>query len=148
MRTIDCSNLYLPFLCHKLAYSPTALAQSIVYIGDGKPLAGVVYDNYNGSSVSAHIWIAEGVVPSRTWLAAIFDYPFRRLGVRKIVGQVDSKNSKALRLDERFGFVEEARIKGFFADSDLVLYTLTEADCRVLNSPRWGKVVDLVSRAV
>lgn len=146
MKTLDCTTLCLPFLCHKLGYTPTALAQCIVCVDDGRPIAGVVYDNFNGTSVAAHIWVESGKRPSKEWFGAIFDYPFRRMGVRKIVGQVNSANHKAISLDEHFGFSEEARILDFFDSSDLIFYTMTADSCRVLNTPRWGAVMDIISR--
>lgn len=141
---IDCTTLYVPFLCRELGYIPTPFVQSITCVKDGKPIAGVVYDNYNTVSIAAHIWIAHGAVPSRQWYAAIFDYPFNRLQVSKIIGQVVEGNPEAVRLDSHFGFVEEGRIKDHSPDGDLILYTMTKAQCRVLNSPRWKKVADIV----
>ncbi len=146
MKEIDCTTLYLPFLCKQLGYFPTVLAQCITCVVAGKPVAGVVYDGYTGKSIAAHIWIAKGVIPSKDWYAAIFDYPFNRLQVHKVVGEVVSNNVSASRLDKHFGFVEEARIKEYSEDGDLILYTMTRAQCRVLNSPRWAKVTEIVRR--
>lgn len=147
MKYIDCTTLYLPFLCHALGYHPTVLAQCITCVEDGKPVAGVVYDGYNERSIAAHIWVDAERRPSREWYAAIFDYPFKRLGVEKIVGQVNSNNEDATKLDEHFGFVEEGRIKNFSPDGDLILYTMTIEQCKILNSPRWAKVVGVIGRA-
>lgn len=146
MKYIDCTSLYLPFLCHALGYHPTVLAQCITCVDDGKPVAGVVYDGYNEVSIGAHIWVDAERRPSREWYVAIFDYPFKRLGIQKLVGQVNSSNDYAIKLDEHFGFVEEGRIKNFSKDGDLILYTMTPDQCKILNSPRWSKVVDLVGR--
>ena len=139
MKQIDCSHMYLPFLCKALNLTPSATAQCIVCTDDGKPIAGVVYDGYNVSSVSAHIWLDAERVPTREWYAAIFDNPFNRLGVKKIIGQINSNNDEAIRLDKHFGFVEEARITDYSEDGDLVIYTMTKDQCRVLNSPLWAR---------
>jgi gamma-glutamylcyclotransferase (GGCT)/AIG2-like uncharacterized protein YtfP len=146
MKTIDCTTLYLPFLCKALNYTPTVLAQCITCVDDGVPVAGVIYDCYNTVIIAAHIWIDTDRKPSRAWYAAIFDYPFNRLQVRKVVGQVASDNEDATKLDEHFGFVEEARVKDYSTDGDLIIYTMTKEQCRVLNSPSWTKVVDMVRR--
>lgn len=146
MKYIDCTTLYLPFLCRALGYCPTVMAQCITCVEDGKPLAGVIYDGYNERSIATHIWVDAESTPSREWYAAIFDYPFNRLGVEKLVGQVNSTNEDAIRLDEHFGFVEEGRIKNYSNDGDLILYTMTIDQCKILNSPRWAKVVDIVRR--
>jgi RimJ/RimL family protein N-acetyltransferase len=146
MKTIDCTTLFLPLVCTILKYSPTTLAQCIICLEDGKPIAGVVYDGYNEVSISAHIWVDDQKVPSKAWYAAIFDYPFNRLGVTKLIGQVNSSNEEASKLDKHFGFIEEARVKGYSENGDMIIYTMTKDQCRILNSPAWAKVVNIISR--
>lgn len=146
MRFLDCTTLYLPFLAQKLKYSPSPMAQCITCLDEVEPIAGVIYDHYNGQTLSAHIWVRKGSVPSRAWYGAIFDYPFKRLGVHKIVGQVNSSNEAAMKLDQHFGFIEEARVENYYPDGDLILYTMDVGQCRVLNSKKWNRVVELVGR--
>jgi len=146
---ISCDQRYVPFLAKATGSSPAYGAQCIVSIKpDGEPLAGVVFEGYNQQVILAHIWIAQGTKPEREWLAAIFDYPFNRLRVKKIVGQVKSNNESAMKLDMSFGFKHEATIKDYFEEGvDLNLLTLVREDCRVLNHPRWAKYVELAERA-
>ena len=145
MKRIECGSLWLPELCRRIEYTPGPAAQTIVCIDDNKLLAGTVYDHYNGSTVNAHIYVNEA--PTREWWVAIFDYPFNVLKVRKLVGQVPSTHSAALRLDKNFGFVEEARIKDFYSEGDdLVIFTMTRDQCKVLNSERWRSVVNRVRK--
>lgn len=146
MKCIDCTTLFLPFLCKRLGYMPTVLAQCITCVEDNAPIAGVVYDNYNTTSIAAHIWVGKEFRPSREWYSAIFDYPFKRLGVRKIIGQVISNNDAAMRLDTHFGFVEEARVTDYSEDGSLILYTMTPEQCRILNSPAWARVNEKIAR--
>lgn len=141
------SNTYLPILCRLVEYTPTALAVCIVCADDKtlEPVAGVVYDCYNGATIHAHIWVSPERMPSREWFCAIFDYPFNRCGVNKVIGQVRSANSDARRLDEHFGFVKEAEVADYYPDgSSLIVYTLTREQCRILNSKAWAKVVQNV----
>lgn len=149
--TISSDTRYLPFICRALQYVPTALAQCIMCVDaqTGYPVAGVVYDNFNGATIHAHIWVDAERKPSRAWMAAIFDYPFNRLGVGKIIGQVNSFNYEAIKLDEHFGFVKEAEVKEYFdTGASLIVYSMKKHQCRVLNSKRWSKTVELVARAV
>lgn len=150
MTTILSTNTaYLPFLCKALEYTPTPLAQCIVCTdaATGYPLAGVVYDAFNGAIIHAHIWIDAERRPSRDWYGAIFDYPFNRCGVHKIIGQVRSGNEDARRLDEHFGFVLEARVAEYFDTGEaLLVYTMTREQCRVLNSKAWSKINERISR--
>ena len=140
------SNTYIPFLCNQLEYTATPLAVCIVCAEpNGKPLAGVVYDCYNGASIHAHIWVDR--MPSREWFSVIFDYPFNQLGVKKIIGQVRSGNEAAIKLDKHFGFVQEAEIADYFESGEsLLVYTLSREQCRVLNSPLWGRARSKIVR--
>jgi len=146
MKAIDCTTLYMPFLCKALDYYPTRLAQCIVCVEDGRPIAGAVYDGYNGVSISAHVWMDAERKPSREWFACILDYPFNRLQVKKLVGQVAENNLEARKFDEHLGFVEEARIKDYSEDGDLIIYTMTRDMCHILNSPRWESTVAHIRR--
>lgn len=146
---ISTNGLYLAFLGQQLEYVPSARAQCIVCVegSTGVPIAGVAYDGYNGHIIMAHIWIDKGRRPSKEWIAAIFDYPFNKLGVRKIVGQVRSSNTAALEIDKHFGFEFEARITDFYDNGDsLEVLTMTREQCAILSSPLWAKIVDKVSR--
>jgi len=151
MKTIvHCSTMHLPFLGHMLQYqySPKAVCICCVEAETGKPLAGVIYDAYNGAIVMAHIWVEDLFTPSRDWIAAIFDYPFNQLGVKKIIGQVNSSNAEAIKLDEHFGFELECEVKEFYeTGASLLVYSMNRSQCRVLNSPLWAKVIERVSRA-
>jgi RimJ/RimL family protein N-acetyltransferase len=146
---ISTNGMYLPFLGQMLEYVPSARAQCIMCVeGEGgAPIAGVAYDGYNGHIIMAHIWIDKGRKPSKEWIAAIFDYPFNKLGVKKIIGQVRSGNAAALEIDGHFGFEFEARISNFYGTGEsLEVLTMTREQCKILNSPLWAKTVARVSR--
>lgn len=149
MKYIVTDRGYLAFLCKALQYVPSSLAECIMCVeADGKPVAGVIYDNYNGHIIHAHIWIDAEKRPSREWYSAIFDYPFNRLEVRKVIGQVNSNNEEAAALDKHFGFVLEAELTDYYEDgASLLVYTLTREQCRVLNSPAWRAVNERIARA-
>lgn len=146
MKFISCSTTYLPFLCKALGFSCGSQAQCVVCVDEnGGPIAGVLYDGYNGAIIHAHIWVDAEKVPSREWYAAIFDYPFNQLMVTKIIGQVSSANIEAQRLDTHFGFELEAQISNYYEDgSSLMVYTMDRSQCKVLNSPKWAGVVKKV----
>src|SRR3546814_9936675 len=47
-----------PFLCKALGFSCSSLAQCVVCVDEiGSPIAGVLYDGYNGAIIHAHIWV-------------------------------------------------------------------------------------------
>lgn len=106
--------------------------QGIGWERDGKLIAGVLYDNFNGRSVQMHV-AAEGkhwLV--REYLRTCFDYPFNQLKVNKVIGLVDSTNLDALRFDRHLGFVDEHVIKDAGKYGDLHILTMTREQCRFL----------------
>jgi len=113
--------------------------QTIGLAENGELIAGVVYEDFNGRSVTAHI----AAKPGRRWmtkefLAVIFDYPFNQLKVEKLIGVVPSGNLEARRLDEHFGFTIEARLKDCHPTGDLLIYTMRRDQCRWLGL--WEKL--------
>ncbi len=107
--------------------------QAIGLQRNGELVAAVLYDNYNGNSVSMHV-ASDG---SRSWmnksfLLMAFDLPFNRWRVNKIIGLVDSTNHEARSFDENLGFILEHTITGAGARGDLLIYTMTRQQCRFL----------------
>lgn len=100
---------------------------------DGELIAGVMFDNCTGRSVQMHV----AAIPGRRWmtkeyLRVCFDYPFRQLGVCKIIGLVDSTNQDAMRFDLHLGFIEEAVIKDAGKHGDLHILSMTRQQCRFI----------------
>ena len=98
---------------------------------DGVLIAGVLYDNCTGRSIQMHV-AGVGNWLSREYLRVCFDYPFRQLGVKKLIGLVDSTNTPALKFDKHLGFVEEAVIRDAGKYGDLHILTMTRDQCRYL----------------
>lgn len=105
---------------------------------DGKAIAGVVYENYNGQSVVCHICVKGRMTP--TYLAAIFDYAFNVCDVHKVICPVSSGNVRAQQVVRKMGFTEEARLKDADTAGDIVLLTMTREACRFLE-PRYGQKI-------
>lgn len=150
MTHISSNPLYLPLLCKATQYGASQNATCLVCADEqNRPVAGVIYDGYNGGIIHAHIWIDPERRPSREWYVAIFDYPFNRVGVTKIIGQVSSSNEDAQKLDENFGFVKEAEIAEYFDDgSTLFVYTMKKEQCKILNSRVWAPLVEKIRRLI
>ena len=113
-----------------------ANSQSIGLEKDGEIVAGVIYEDWNGQSIMCHIAIIGNLTP--TFLAKIFDYPFRQLGAHKIIAPVASVNSESIRLVTNMGFKEEAKIKDAHPSGDIVVFTMTKNECRFLGE-KYGK---------
>ena len=100
---------------------------------DGRLVAGVKYDNWNGASVCMHVAAEPGAKwMTRGYLFACFDYPFNQLKARKVLGPVAASNAQARRFDEHLGFKVEATIADAAPDGDLLIYSMTRDHCRFL----------------
>ena len=127
-----------PWVCERTGgtYDPSSAA-AIGWEVDGELTAGTLYDLYNGQSICMHVASEKPV--TRTFTRTCFEYPFVQLGVKKVIGLVDSTNEKALRFDHHLGFVEEARIKDASRHGDLIILTMTRAQCRWIEGVKDGR---------
>lgn len=101
-------------------------------------IAGVAYFGYNQVNIFAHIAGDSGAHwMTRDFLWYIFHYPFVELGCKRITGLVPSWNEAALRLDRKFGFVEEATLKDADPDGDIKVLV-----CWRENARRWLQLRD------
>jgi len=103
----------------------------------GVVLGGVIFTDYHGEGGSVQIHCA-GFTPhwlSRDLLFYIFDYAFTALKVKKVVGIVNSKNARAVRLNTHIGFKPEACIKDIFPDGAALVMTMRPDRCRYLVPP-------------
>lgn len=99
---------------------------------DGELLGGVIFRGFTGASIAMHVagfaprWINNNML----WIA--FDYPFNQLKVSKVVGEIHSRNRRALDFDLKLGFKEEARIADIYPDGDLLIVSMRRDQCRWL----------------
>ena len=115
-------------------FSP--MSQAIGLVRDGEIVAGVIYENWNGKSITCHIAFLGRL--SKAFLALAFRYAFVTCGAAKIIAPVMSDNEKAMRLVQKMGFREEARITDAAPQGDIVLLTMTSETCRFLRG-RYGQ---------
>lgn len=97
---------------------------------NGVLIAGAVYDSYLEQSVCIHTAIER---MNRDFLWYCFYYPFIELKVKKLLGLVDSFNSRAINLDFHLGFQLECSIKDASTQGDLLIFSMTRDQCRWLN---------------
>lgn len=100
---------------------------------DKVPQAAVIYENWNGRSLVAHMTITGRI--TRHYLHVIFHYAFLKVGAEKVILPVETTNKKSIRFVEHLGFREEARLKDACPGGDLLLFTMTKQDCRFLGVP-------------
>jgi len=113
-----------------------ANSQAIGLKKDGRIIAGVIYEHWNGKSVVCHMAI-EGRL-NRKFLWIIFDYAYNVCGVEKVLLPIASSNVKCIKLVLNMGFREEARLTNAHPTGDLVFFTMKRTDCRFLGV-RYGQ---------
>lgn len=98
-------------------------------------IAGVMFERYTGVTGSVHVhWAAK---PSTIWLTrtvlyAIATYTYGQMGVGRLFGEVRASDEYVRKVDEKLGFRKVAVLEGYFPGDDLVLYSMTKAECRWL----------------
>ena len=101
-------------------------------------VAGIVYNNYRWPSIEATIASSTPAWCSRRNLAAIFAYPFRQLGCRRLGASTGDTNQPARAFLCRLGFRQEGLLRQALPPSllnragDAVIYGMTAAECRWL----------------
>lgn len=118
MRWLNSDPLFLSHLATVLQIAPTISACQLSEFDNEIPIAGVLWDGYNGRSIHAHIWINHSHRPSRLFYWAICDYAFNQLRVSNVVGTVPRAFEPALRLNRHLGFRVIGEIAGYYPDGD------------------------------
>lgn len=98
--------------------------------------AAVGYNGFMGRMCFMHSAIDDPLVISRTFVRAIFEYPFDQCGVRYLMAAVDERNKKSLEVCYRCGFeLHDIFKEGAEPGADLLLLRMTRDECRWLRSP-------------
>ena len=110
-------------------FDPVCMS-AIGWQSDGRLTAGAAYRDWNGVSIEGQI--AADKPLTRGFLFAIFDYPFRQLGARKIIATTSADHIRSIRILRRLGFLEEACLRDAAPGGDLIICTMRQEDCRFL----------------
>lgn len=100
---------------------------------EGKLLGGVIYTDKTSNCIFMHQASFSPVWLTGDMLWVLFHYPFVQLGVDVVAGTIPSTDEALYRLNLKYGFTEEARIKNAYKDGDLVIMTMRKEQCRWLN---------------
>jgi RimJ/RimL family protein N-acetyltransferase len=100
---------------------------------NGSPRWAAVYDHYEpAGSIQLHIAIDNPKYVTRQAIQRVFEYPFNELGVKKVLGIVNSTNEAALTFDMRLGFTVEAVISDAYDMGSMYILSMTREQCRWL----------------
>jgi hypothetical protein len=115
---------------HPLPLETVCIGQEL----NGNLAAVVGFCSFMPKACQMHIAAVDEVNwMSRDLLWAAFDYPFNKLGVSVIIGQVCGDNESALKLNRHLGFKVVAEISDAHMDGDLVIMAMRREDCRWLD---------------
>lgn len=121
-----------PWVANRTESNPNVAQAAIGWLRDDDLVCGVTYDNYTGKSITATIAVEPAAVLPKSFMWAIFDYPFKQLGVWKMLAYVAESNYKSRALVEKMGFTQETVITDYYPDGDLLIYSMNKEQCRWL----------------
>jgi RimJ/RimL family protein N-acetyltransferase len=107
--------------------------QCIGQLKDGNLVAVAGYTNFMPKACEIHIGSVGEHWASKDFIWAVFDYPFNKLGVSVILGQICADNTDALKLNRHLGFKVVAEIPDAHMSGDLVIMAMRKEECRFLN---------------
>ena len=126
-----------PALVHDFVrkYTPVGITAGMQGIGlerDGRLIAGVLYEGFNGVNCWMHVAAEPGAKwLNRAFLRACFGYPFLQLKLKRVSGYVEASNLAARKFDEHLGFKREAVLRGAASDGgDVFLYVMRREKCK------------------
>jgi RimJ/RimL family protein N-acetyltransferase len=67
---------------------------------------------------------------TRSYLRAVFRYPFVQLGVRRVSGFVPASNAQAIRFNEHLGFKREGLMREALWDDDVIVFGMLRQECK------------------
>lgn len=132
------------FLKHHAGVHPSADLQCIGWVSDeDKKLVIVVgFNGFMGSVAQIHLAMAEGWHFSpREMLRECFRYAFVTAKREMLLGVVNSRNDKAMRMDLHLGFRELYRLPAMHEDGgDIVLLGMKREECRYIDAAKVAEV--------
>jgi hypothetical protein len=113
-----------------VAFDPDVDHSIATYDTDtGDLLGGFVTNGFTGVSLQVHMAGKNARWFSRDLIWCLFNYIFNKLECKRAFATISEGNPKAIALDMRAGWRYEAKIKGVYADGDMVILAMDRATC-------------------
>jgi len=84
----------------------------MAWVNDKGARGIAIFDNYTGSNLNIHIWSAGGI--RRKHIKEVYHYVFDYLGCNRLTGIFPASHKNLLQLIDRFDFVYECTMHGYF----------------------------------
>lgn len=94
----------------------------------GRIVAGLAFEGYNGVNIFVHIAKLRGEPMPVELVAAMFDYPFRQLKLRRMSALVADRNEASKAFARKLGARLEGTMKEASPDGDLCIFGLLRKD--------------------
>jgi RimJ/RimL family protein N-acetyltransferase len=99
---------------------------------DGRIVAGVVINNYNGANATCHIAIGKQTRLLLDLFRYVGDYAFNHCGLKRLTGMVPTNEPRVIEFDKHLGFEEEFVMKDGAPGADMVVLVMRADSCRWL----------------
>jgi hypothetical protein len=96
----------------------------------GLLIAGWVFDNYHGHTITASMASTTPRWASRRTLKALFSYPFVQLPCTRMTALTGESMTNVRDFLLRLGFLQEGLVRRGFADDNCVIYGMLREECR------------------
>jgi hypothetical protein len=125
------------FLRQHALVQPTHDLVCMGWVSEDVLVIVVGINGFLGKVAQIHLAFAPGWHFSpRSMLRAVFQYTFVTAKLEMLLGIVNSKNQRAMRMDAHLGFKELHRLPGMHDDGgDIVLLGMKKSECRYLREP-------------
>lgn len=106
--------------------------QAIGLERDGEIVAACVYTDQIGTGITMNVAIdCGGKWMTREALRAVFRYPFRQLGCRRVTALIAAHNAASRRITEKLGFRQEGVLRAAVPGDDLIVYGMLREECKL-----------------
>ncbi len=100
-------------------------------ISDTGDILGVVaYSRFTPWNCELSVASSSPRFLTRTFLRAVFLYPFKQCGMRRVTAVIEDGNIAALDMDTRLGFVREADLQGWYGERNGVMLRMLKEECK------------------
>ena len=111
----------------------TELSPNAVFLGrlrdDGSIWGVVGFDNFSEYDCEMFMGGEPGWMSKRL-AQAVFFYPFKQLGLKRVSGRVDSNDKRTLAMDKRIGFQVEGCLRSALGDRDIIIVGMLQHECK------------------
>jgi RimJ/RimL family protein N-acetyltransferase len=105
---------------------------SVGVLRDGRPVAAVMFSDFNGANVHAHLRCEDAYGMSRSFICAVFNTAFRGIRAQRVTAACAASNSRIVTVLKKMGFQMEAVLREFLPDGDIYIFVMRPDHCRYL----------------